>query len=390
MGFARPPYGGNTEGVYCMKTWKQLSLAGLLAITAIIALSLGLLACDGNGDNGNNPTTYTVTFDADNGTAQTTQIVEEGGRAERPSPDPVNEGLFFGNWFNTADDAVWNFDTVITQDITLKARWDEWPLGSVARITLRDIVIPSLVQPQSPNLGSLHNAFSTALMSLAGPVTDMKHNVDRFNSYLNNPAVFDLPSADWVEKVSGFALGAVRFGRSEIEDMFEHIADNYVSEENRELFTAYIDAFRGMNYIGVRKDNGADYTTNFDLGSGVTTVGDMLQRINDLTGENNYTAEGTHPRADIRAAAVALMGMDNETNGSVYNEKRLADGVIGMIGNLEQLIGLVQHVRHDYVNGPQATPSQEASNTLNAALGEGGISIQNMNILNAIPEIHLQ
>ena len=65
---------------------------------------------------------YTVTFDADNGTTATTQTVTEGDTATKPA-DPAKNGYGFVYWFNTATDTEWDFNTIITADITLKAKW---------------------------------------------------------------------------------------------------------------------------------------------------------------------------------------------------------------------------------------------------------------------------
>ena len=66
---------------------------------------------------------YTVSFDADNGSAATSQNVSHGEKAVQPAA-PEKTGYNFVHWFNTADDTIWNFDTIITAEISLKARWD--------------------------------------------------------------------------------------------------------------------------------------------------------------------------------------------------------------------------------------------------------------------------
>ena len=97
-----------------MKTWKQWAL---LAITAIFALAF--IGCNGDGDE-----TYTVIFDSDGGTAVSTQTVTEGGKAIKPSPNPTKSGFDFVHWFNTADNAEWDFNTAVTANLTLKAKWE--------------------------------------------------------------------------------------------------------------------------------------------------------------------------------------------------------------------------------------------------------------------------
>ncbi|MBE6699123.1 MAG: hypothetical protein E7584_02650 [Ruminococcaceae bacterium] len=64
--------------------------------------------------------TYTVTFDADNGTEGTTAPVEHGKTAVAPA-DPIKAGYTFAGWY--LGEAVYDFATAVTGDITLKAVW---------------------------------------------------------------------------------------------------------------------------------------------------------------------------------------------------------------------------------------------------------------------------
>ena len=64
--------------------------------------------------------TYTVTFDADNGTENTTATVEHGKTAVAPA-DPIKAGYTFAGWY--LGEAAYDFAAVVTGDITLKAAW---------------------------------------------------------------------------------------------------------------------------------------------------------------------------------------------------------------------------------------------------------------------------
>lgn len=70
--------------------------------------------------------TYKVTFNAnDHGTAPTAQNVEENTKATEPTA-PSATGYTFGGWYTDqacSDDKKFNFDTPITEDITLYAKW---------------------------------------------------------------------------------------------------------------------------------------------------------------------------------------------------------------------------------------------------------------------------
>ena len=67
--------------------------------------------------------TYTVTFDVDGGSAIDPQTVDHGAKATKPA-DPTKGGHNFGGWYT--DDTLtteFDFDTPITDDTTIYARW---------------------------------------------------------------------------------------------------------------------------------------------------------------------------------------------------------------------------------------------------------------------------
>ena len=66
---------------------------------------------------------YNVTFDADGGTpAPAAQRVAAGGKATAPVTNPAKAGSVFAGW--TLNDAAYDFDTVLSADITLVADYD--------------------------------------------------------------------------------------------------------------------------------------------------------------------------------------------------------------------------------------------------------------------------
>ena len=87
----------------------------------------------GTGDdpNGEDPaqeiTKYTVTFDSDGGSTVAAQSVEKDKTAAAPAA-PTKEGYIFAGWFN--GETAYDFATVITADITLKAKWTVKPANS--------------------------------------------------------------------------------------------------------------------------------------------------------------------------------------------------------------------------------------------------------------------
>lgn len=64
---------------------------------------------------------YTVKFDTNGGTPIDTQLVDNGGVAVKPQPDPVKEGSQFEYWM--LDGRQYDFNTKITSHIVLTAKW---------------------------------------------------------------------------------------------------------------------------------------------------------------------------------------------------------------------------------------------------------------------------
>ena len=77
-------------------------------------------------------TAVTVIFDSDGGSEVEAQTVAAGQKAERPE-DPTKDGFSFKDWYQVTDDetgtladTAFDFEnTAITEDITLKAVWEE-------------------------------------------------------------------------------------------------------------------------------------------------------------------------------------------------------------------------------------------------------------------------
>ena len=68
-------------------------------------------------------TTHTVTFESNGGSAVAVQTVADGSKVVKPA-DPTREGFVFDGWCpDAACTAVFDFDTAITADVTLYARW---------------------------------------------------------------------------------------------------------------------------------------------------------------------------------------------------------------------------------------------------------------------------
>ena len=67
---------------------------------------------------------WVVTFNPDNGGDTFKQNVEYEGKAIKPTPDPEKTGYTFDGWYLDEAEEQFSFDTTITSDITLKAKWN--------------------------------------------------------------------------------------------------------------------------------------------------------------------------------------------------------------------------------------------------------------------------
>ena len=65
----------------------------------------------------------TVTFDSNGGSTVAAQTVTYGSKATKPA-DPTKSGYTFGGWYtNSACTTAYDFNTAVTADITLYAKW---------------------------------------------------------------------------------------------------------------------------------------------------------------------------------------------------------------------------------------------------------------------------
>ena len=104
-------------------------------ITALIAgvvLALGFASCKADIDD--DSTFYTVTFNSMGGTEISSQRIESGKKATKPA-DPTKqatetETYTFDNWYTSTDsgttlsETAFDFDTAISDNITLYAKWN--------------------------------------------------------------------------------------------------------------------------------------------------------------------------------------------------------------------------------------------------------------------------
>ena len=81
-------------------------------------------------------TTYTVTFDSAGGSAVTAQTIEAGQKATKPA-DPTKANYAFAGWYSDSGlTQAFDFNTPISTDITLYAKWDVVITAANATVTV--------------------------------------------------------------------------------------------------------------------------------------------------------------------------------------------------------------------------------------------------------------
>jgi len=114
-----------------MKTRRNLKL---LVPAFLTALALVFTGCDNPLEDLTETTYYTVTFNPNGGSDVEAQKVESGTKATKPT-DPTKastdtETYSFGGWYTSTDDGTtlsdtaFDFETEITADLTLYAKWN--------------------------------------------------------------------------------------------------------------------------------------------------------------------------------------------------------------------------------------------------------------------------
>ncbi len=97
---------------------KKGIVAIVVAVIAVIVIAILLL-------KGCAVKEYKVTFDSNGGSAVSSQTVKEGETVTEPE-DPTREGYTFAGWYlNINDTNPYNFNTKVTKNITLHAKWAE-------------------------------------------------------------------------------------------------------------------------------------------------------------------------------------------------------------------------------------------------------------------------
>ena len=93
--------------------------------------------------------TYTVTFNSNGGSDVESQTVASGSKATEPAVPSKNGFVFIGWYSDTSLESAFNFDTAITANITLYAKWT--PSGIYTESSAYYINVDSQSSPSDGN-----------------------------------------------------------------------------------------------------------------------------------------------------------------------------------------------------------------------------------------------
>ncbi len=198
-------------------------------------------------------TTYTVTFNANgHGTAPAAQTIESGGKAAEPTA-PAAEGYTFGGWYKEASCSnKWDFNTAVTSDITLYAKWTETSSSVTYYVTGNDAFHSALGLTGSWNPS-------------AKPVTD---GAVTFTAQANTEYQFKVTVGTWSRS---WGYGAVNADCSNVE--FYKNGDNVAVKLSET--TEITIRFDGTK-ICLTKEETEPYPVTFgvvdNIGGGITAV----------------------------------------------------------------------------------------------------------------------
>lgn len=108
----------------------------IMTIGTFVPLMMLSLAYTGCSDKDDDPEVYTVSFDADGGSpVPAVQRVEKGSLVIAPSTNPAKTGYVFVFWHLDGTTTAYNFNTPVSKDITLFAKWQKEATAEYWQVT---------------------------------------------------------------------------------------------------------------------------------------------------------------------------------------------------------------------------------------------------------------
>lgn len=264
--------------------------------------------------------TYTVAFDAQGGSDVSSQTVDEGDKATKPST-PTRSGYTFGGWYtdNGCNDGdEWNFNVcTVFHDTTLYAKWIKQTGISVAQITfdnaysalkpqtqksLKDICPYTITPSNASCLSVTWTSSNTDVATISdGKINTMSEGKTIITATANDTANGTLISKMIVEVMDSTATGLETNGRS-ITGTIQDNSGNVLAGYGITLYSipqnALSDDENGFAFNEVPFEHHTLVVSN--------THGEEIGRFRlnfNNTGSQAYSFDNTEKTADIDYAS---------------------------------------------------------------------------------------
>lgn len=143
------PSAWNTSSFYLTGVASKASAENVNAPTLKVTWSFADPAAEEEPAEPNEPAEpdeFTVTFNTNGGSDVDAQTVEDGGKATEPAENPTKEAddeytYAFAGWYADSEfEEEFNFDTAITEDTTIYAKWTATAIGPVVTLSNKGVV----------------------------------------------------------------------------------------------------------------------------------------------------------------------------------------------------------------------------------------------------------
>ena len=142
--------------------------------------------------------TFTVTFNSNGGNEVPTQTVEENQKAKEPE-EPTRKGYLFKGWY--LRDKLYDFETPVTADITLEARWEIDESKKQGEVLPEDIPDDGIIPNGIWSAGIADKTYTGSAIKQSLRVYDgtkrLKEKTDYTISYKNNKNAYAYLDEDY-------------------------------------------------------------------------------------------------------------------------------------------------------------------------------------------------
>lgn len=308
------------------------------------------------------PKTATVTFDSKGGTPVASQTVEVGDVATKPT-DPTKEGFTFVQWMDK-NGAAFDFNnTIITEDITLYAKWEEDSGGTQESSTVRFYLYDEAIEHTDYSVTEGDKTFwvknhyiylESTVANVAGAQADMTYaglgNPTLSTSFdsveeLVNAANLKLAETDklYAADYEGYSYVTENVGWEGDTDQSYHVHIK-LTEKSNETGTLHISkSVAGLATIPGVPDN-------YDVTITVTAEGETeptytLSKSNADAGTEGHWFEWTLENVPVGEYTVEETAYSNEFRSGDYiytleKTERTNDGAVTVTANGESWVAV--------------------------------------------------